>query len=814
MHKENTMNKTTGTRRTTILALAALLAGTMAATPLSAAENAPAPPPATEEFNGPFAGWKNLKADFGAKGDGKADDTAALQAGLESLAEHGKGKPGDPYVLYLPAGAYRITAPLVWTNRLGVALLGEDPATTTILYDGPAGEAMLTCDGVSYSKFGRLTWDGQGKARAAVVHHWNSVKIIGPAVTYMEHADEVFQNVGRGIVGGGVDPVLKPDGSLSHYNHGMDAEFMVKRCKFIRCSEAGLSIGSFNALDWWVWDSEFVDCGVGATNCAEGTYGGGHFHLYRNLFRGSKAADIRTGHCSYFGIRFNTSIGSRRFLETIRPTGYSRPGLEHATIKLWGAWADEDTYGSRQALQGNRILNPTDPTPVFVNQHGPLTMLDNVFAVKAGGDQPVVEVAPPTAGAQCISIGNQFFGTDRVEVKGELTAFDNETLDYPKGELTAPVLPVFAPRVERKVFQLAAGATGEEIQKAIDEAAKLVGQKPVVHLPAGRYPVSQTLKIPAQADVQLTGDGVKTELLWEGADGGTLLKLAGPARATLRDFRVYGNRKLGRGIVADNLNQPGGLVLLDQVNADDCTRLGMLFDGLAQTRVEAIGSGGSGNAGPGLTVNGTGDKTAAWVGFFGGAGSNNQQTHAVKNRGRLVVWDTWYETAVGKEGSEPRYIHLTDQGYLTFFNGHIATLPSGKARKDLFAIDLDGFKGRFTLIGATMDARNPQLRLAGDGQGMKALVLATGFADYEPWLDNQAKAAELAVLACNKTGTALPKVGNPTPEFLREMLQDARTVVPTAWQPAPDGATDLRLHRITATYKIGEGLIFKGGVEQ
>ncbi len=818
MHKENTMKKTTRNRRTTILALAALLAGTMAATPLPAAENPQALAPAIEEFNGPFAGWKNLRTDFGAKGDGKADDTAALQAGLESLAEHGKGKPGDPYVLYLPAGAYRITAPLVWTNRLGVALLGEDPAKTKILYDGPAGQDMLYCDGVSYSKFGRLTWDGQGKARAAVVHHWNSVKIIGPAVTYMEHADEVFQNVGRGIVGGGVDPVLKADGTLSHYNHGMDAEFMVKRCKFIRCSEAGLSIGSFNALDWWVWDSEFVDCGVGATNCAEGEYGGGHFHLYRCLFRGSKVADIRTGHCSYFGIRFNTSIGSRRFLETIRPTGYSRPGLEHATIKLWGAWADEDTYGSRQALQGNRILNPTDPTPVFVNQHGPLTMLDNVFAVKAGGDQPVVEVAPPTAGAQCISIGNQFFGTDRVEVKGELTAFENETLDYAKAELTAPVLPVFAPRVERKVFQLAAGATGEEIQKAIDEAAKLAGQKPVIHLPAGHYPVSQTLKIPAQADLQLTGDGVQTALIWEGEDGGTMLHIAGPARATLRDFRIAGwgskNQKLGRGIVADNLDQPGGLVLLDQVNVDGCTRLGLLFEGLAQTRVEAVGSGGSGNAGPGLTVTGAGNNTTAWVGFFGGAGSNNQQTHVVKNQGRLVVWDTWYETAVGAEGSEPRYIHLTDQGYLTFFNGHIATLPSGKARKDLFAIDLDGFKGRFTLIGATMDARNPQLRLAGDGQGMKALVFATGFADYEPWLDNQAKAAELAVLACNKTGTALPKVGNPTPEFLREMLQDARTVVPTAWQPAPDGATDLRLHRITATYKIGEGMIFKGGAEQ
>ncbi len=665
LDKETPMKKTTGNRRSPILALVALLVGLFTPTLLPAAENVPAPAPATEEFNGPFASWRNLKTDFGAKGDGKADDTAALQAGLDSLAEHGKGKPGDPYVLYLPAGTYRITAPLVWTNRLGVALLGEDPATTTILYDGPAGEAMLTCDGVSYSKFGRLTWDGQGKARAAVVHHWNSVKIIGPAVTYMEHADQVFQNVGRGIIGGGIDPVIKADGSLNNYGHGMDAETLVKRCKFIRCSEAGLSIESFNALDWWVWDSEFIDCAVGATNCAEGEYGGGHFHLYRNLFRSSKVADIRTGHCSYFGIRFNTSIGSRRFLETIRPTGYSRPGLEHPTVKLWGMWKDDETHGAMHALQGNRILDPTDPTPVFVNQHGPLMLLDNVFAVNAGGDQPVAQVAPPTDGAQGISIGNTFFGAGRVEVKGELTAFDNETLDYAKADLSVPALPAFAPRVERRVFQLAAGATGEEIQKAIDEAAKLAGQKPVIHLPAGRYPVAQTLLIPALADLQLTGDGVQTLLVWEGADGGTMLKLAGPARATLRDFRIAGiwnskGQKLGRGIVADNLDQPGGLILLDQVNANNCTRLGLLFEGLAQTRVEAVGSGGGGTGGPGLTVIGSGDQTAAAVGFFGGAGSNNRQTHVVKNQGRLVVWDTWYETAVSSEGSEPRNIHLTD----------------------------------------------------------------------------------------------------------------------------------------------------------
>jgi hypothetical protein len=815
--EENTVMKNTSrTCWAAALGCVALLAGLFAADSLSAGE----------EFNGPFASWKNLMTDFGAVGDGVADDTAALKAGLASLAEYGNGKPGDAYVLYLPAGTYRITESLVWENRLGVALLGEDPATTTIRYDGPGGQAIMTCHGVSYSRFGRITWDGQGKAGVAVAHLWNPVTRHGPAVTSMEHADQVFMNVGKGIIGGTAVPVIKADGSLSHYNHGMDAEFMVKRCRFVRCSVAGLSIESFNALDWWVWDSTFIDCGVGATNCDESSYGGGHFHLYRCLFRGSKVADIRTGHTSFFGIRFNTSIGSRRFLEAIRPAGYRSPGPKHPEIDLWGAWGDEGRHGSMHTLQGNRILNPTDPTPVWINQHGPLTMLDNVFVVDPASGTPVAQVAPPTDGALCVSIGNTFYGADRLKVKGELTELDNETRTFNKAEPTSPVFPAFSPRVERRIFQLAAGAKGEDIQKAIDEAAALAGQKPIIHLPAGRYPVARTLKIPASADLQLVGDGVETVLVWEGEDEGTMLHLAGPARATLRDIRLVGiwnseRQKLGRGIVADNLDQEGGQILLDQVNANGCRRLGMLFDGLARTRVEAVGSGGGGNEGPGLTVRGAGDQTASQVGFFGGAGSNNQLTHVVKNQGRLVVWDTWYETAASKPDSEPRYIHLTDHGYLTFFNGHIATLPGGEARKDLFAIDLDNFKGQFTLIGAQLNTSNPQLRLvggvgnipasAGTATGMKVLVLGVDFAKTEPWLDNKTKGAEVAVLASRQELKPLPSTGDPPPEFLRVMLNDARTVVPTAWQPAPAGATDLRMHRVTAAYKIGEGVVFLSG---
>jgi hypothetical protein len=106
---------------------------------------------------------------------------------------------------------------------------------------------------------------------------------------------------------------------------------------------------------------------------------------------------------------------------------------------------------------------------------------------------------------------------------------------------------------------------------------------------------------------------------------------------------------------------------------------------------------------------------------------------------------------------------------------------------------------------------NPQIRLAGTGEGMKALVLGTSFGETNPYLDNQAPAAKVAVLASTQNLKNLTTIGKPSPEFLREMLQDARTVLPTRWQPAPAGATDLRLHRVTVKHKVGEGIVFSAG---
>ena len=201
-----------------------------------------------------------------------------------------------------------------------------------------------------------------------------------------------------------------------------------------------------------------------------------------------------------------------------------------------------------------------------------------------------------------------------------------------------------------------------------------------------------------------------------------------------------------------------------------------------------------------------------WVGFFGSAGANNRQTHLVEKGGNLMVWDTWYEAHGSTSDWEPRYIHLTDSGNLTLFGGMVATAPSKDAPTDKPAIDLDGFTGNVVFLNENIDNsyHNPCIRLAGTGEGMKLLTYGTAFTWQKdpPIVTDEAPKATYEILA-SRPRTEVNT--NSDLDFVRTMLAPARTVQPTYWPPAPDGATDLRVHRVEVGNYVGTGLTFLGG---
>ena len=261
----------------------------------------------------------DAKRDFGAVGDGKADDTAALQKALDGL--HDASAKGKSSTLVIPPGTYRITNTLRMISDFKVTLTGLDPATTRIVWDGPktadpAREdtegipwpAMLQAVGVRWAVFSRLTFDGADSQAVGFYHAWD-VKTPGPG-TYNRHEDEVFTNLYAGIWAG------------RSALHAMDAETAVTRCTFTKCSGSGIVINSFNVLDWWIWHCRFEDNAIGITNWLDGIYGGGNFHVYESQFKHSTVTDIQMGHASYFGIRGNRSEGSQMFLRILRPTGW------------------------------------------------------------------------------------------------------------------------------------------------------------------------------------------------------------------------------------------------------------------------------------------------------------------------------------------------------------------------------------------------------------------------------------------------------------------------------------------------------------
>jgi polygalacturonase len=426
---------------------------------------------------GPFSSWLNVKTQFGAVGNGVTDDTAAIQNAINAISS-------SHSVVYLPAGTYKITRTLTIANKMYSGFVGHDPADTTIKWAGPAGGWMMWANGLNSDRWGRITWDGSGISGViGIAHKWNHVAYPNASSTNHLHEDEVFKNLDKGIVAG--DPGT---------SYGwLDSEGLIRRDKFINIATAAFSTEAWNAYDWYIYDSQFTNCARGLTN----EFGAGNFNAYRSVFQNSTVADITINNTYFFGFEDNWSSGSHQFFHST-PMG----------------------AGAQILMRGNTILNTTNSVAVELGNTGALTLIDNNFLTKTGASGPVINVS--NGQATMLSIGNQYTVANPIAIVSgvRLTTIDDQTVAASTISQTLPTLPPAAPNLNQPVFEIPPGANAATIQSIIDQAAGSVGNRPVVHFPAGSYSIASTLNIPANTDLQLEGDTWATQLTWTGGTNG------------------------------------------------------------------------------------------------------------------------------------------------------------------------------------------------------------------------------------------------------------------------------------------------------
>ncbi|WP_218219757.1 glycosyl hydrolase family 28-related protein [Nesterenkonia sp. Act20] len=89
--------------------------------------------------------------DYGAKGDGQHDDTAAVNAAIEAAGANGGG------VVLVPAGRYLLTE-VLWIHHSGVVIRGSGQDETTLFFREPLETAYRMPQKGEWSWTGGLVW--------------------------------------------------------------------------------------------------------------------------------------------------------------------------------------------------------------------------------------------------------------------------------------------------------------------------------------------------------------------------------------------------------------------------------------------------------------------------------------------------------------------------------------------------------------------------------------------------------------------------------------------------------------------------------
>ena len=212
------------------------------------------------------------------------------------------------------------------------------------------------------------------------------------------------------------------------------------------------------------------------------------------------------------------------------------------------------------------MLDPTGDWAIILDNAGPYLVVDNVMRLGK-----MARGIRMTWGDQTL-LGNVYSKEDAVEERGRFRRIDEKVVSAGDIPDALPTLPPSPPHRQRRVFDLPVTADTTAIQEAINQAVRLAGQRPVVHLPMGAYKIDRTLVIPRQCDLQIVGDGaseVATRLVWAGPADGVALRVEGPCRATIRDLQIQSGASSA--MLVETPDDADARIFADQLNTNGPT---------------------------------------------------------------------------------------------------------------------------------------------------------------------------------------------------------------------------------------------------
>jgi hypothetical protein len=223
----------------------------------------------------------NVKS-LGVVGDGVTDDSAAIQAIVDSL-NTGTNAPLN-HTYFFPAGYYKLVTTINFgNNRAYFNFLGEGARSSIFIWYGAPGVEMFKGTNTRGATFEKLGFIQGSAAPGYGLRFDKAVGGVGAAPMYIHITDCMF--------GGDAPSAMNTGIWFSASVDANNEQSLIENCEFVNCAK-GVWYGHSNSLWHKLLSCDFENCIVGISNYVAAGEGGGFTAIGCNFANTSKPLEL------------------------------------------------------------------------------------------------------------------------------------------------------------------------------------------------------------------------------------------------------------------------------------------------------------------------------------------------------------------------------------------------------------------------------------------------------------------------------------------------------------------------------------------